>query len=248
VGGSTGSGSDSDGESGGGVLPSEPHVATAALEATIHSLEEVLVDIKAALDAGTAQTSALEATMHSIAEVLVNSKAALAPGTTQNTVLPPAQPPPPPQAQLPNATPAAATNQASLGAHPEFDTLRPSLAANPPADQVTCATAAALDAYRDHTGDVAGWLPTNWVATAIASVAKNNKCGQMMNNAVALAREVPGDGVCLGPLNSGKCRWGNVRGVPGRGSVYLFNPAGLAARADVLTKYTSKELLASQRK
>ena len=153
---------------------------------------------------------------------------------------PPPQPPPPrpPPAGPPPSAPPAAAAAANQAAPPpplaQPDALRPRLGANPPADLVKCTTDAALIAYRNHTNDRdAQALPPGWVTTAGAAL--NENVGRLTEQLVdqtreAISRGVPG--VCIGPLNKGKCRY-ECAGKKGRAKVYLWDAAGLQARAQI---------------
>ena len=154
----------------------------------------------------------------------------------------PNQAAPPPLA--PVANPAAAA-QPQVGAFAQFDALRPQLAANPPADCVTCATDAALVAYCLHAQDpLPQALPAGWVTTAVGAISTNAVVGRFMEKVVVRTRQAlaqGGAGVCIGPLNHGKCRY-TYHGQPGRAKVYLWDVAGLQARAQVIGAFTAGQL------
>ena len=118
----------------------------------------------------------------------------------------------------------------------EFDALRLQLAANPPADSVTCLTNAALVAYRSHAQDpLAEALPVGWVTTAAGALG--NKVARLMEKVVARTQEALAQGsvgVCIGPLNNGKCKYRSGSQPPGRAKVYLWNAEGLNARARII--------------
>ena len=132
----------------------------------------------------------------------------------------------------------------------QYDALRLQLMADPPIDRVACTTNAAVLAYRTHTNDqTAQVLPAEWFTTAAGNNLSNNAAlGRVIEKLVAQTREslAQGDaqgGVCIGPLNKGKCRYSyGVHNQAGRGSVYLWNAAGLRARAAVIVSMSGAQL------
>ena len=142
----------------------------------------------------------------------------------------------PPLPPVGNPAAAAQPQVQPQDARAEFDALRLQLAANPPADSVTCLTDAALVAYRCHAQDpLAEALPVGWVTTAAGALG--NKVARWMEKVVARTQEALAQGsvgVCIGPLNNGKCKYRSGSQPPGRAKVYLWNAEGLNARARII--------------
>ena len=199
-------------------LPPPPPVAAAAPHQARPLPPELAAAVAPPPNDAIAQADALRAQL--AAAVARQRAGALAAAAAP---LPPVVPPPPPP---PNDAIA------------QFDALRARLAANPPADLVTCKTDAAILAYRDHTQDRAAQaLPAGWVTTAAGALSEaGGGVARLVERVVALTRAAlaqGGAGVCIGPLNSGKCRYTHG-GRDGRAKVYLWNEAGLQQRAQVI--------------